>query len=77
MLNRLRKMRIKSGLTQQELADLINSNQRTISKWERGKSTPPAAVMQYFEEYFKEPKEHIFFEAFNYKMLLKSKFKQH
>ncbi|WP_338230836.1 helix-turn-helix transcriptional regulator [Lactiplantibacillus paraxiangfangensis] len=70
MENQLRKLREEKGLTQLELANLLKSNQRTVSKWERGKSTPKPSQMQFLEDYFHTPKEEIFFEAFNYKMLL-------
>lgn len=33
-------MRIKAGLTQEQLAKLIGSTQTTVSHWECGRSTP-------------------------------------
>lgn len=35
----LRRERKRLGLSQQELADLLDVQQRTISEWERGKVT--------------------------------------
>lgn len=74
MNNKLKELRSASGLTQDELAELIPNdvNQRTVSKWERGLSTPRPAQMQFLEDYFHIPKEEIFFGAFNYKTLLKT-----
>ena len=37
---RLKEMRQKSGLTQQEVADLININRGSYSNWENGKREP-------------------------------------
>ena len=72
MKNKLREIREKNGITQLELADLMDTKQATISKWELGRSTPKPYQMQRLEDYFKVPKELIFFDAFNYKMLLKN-----
>ena len=41
----MKKQRKKRKLTQQELADLINVNLRTIVKWENGYSKPKASYM--------------------------------
>ncbi|WP_394879157.1 helix-turn-helix transcriptional regulator [Levilactobacillus brevis] len=71
MRNNLKNLRENQGLTQTALAQMLNVSQRTISKWELGNSTPSPAQMQFLQELFKEPKEKIFFGAFNYKMLLK------
>ena len=38
--NRLRQLRIKSGLSQKELADRLYVNQTAVSQWERGITTP-------------------------------------
>lgn len=73
MRNSLKQIREKRGLTQQHLAALLNVSQRTISKWETGKSTPSAAQMQFLQEFFHVGKEDIFFEAFNYNLLLNIK----
>ena len=37
--------RKKKGLTQQQLADLLNVSNRAVSKWERGKNLPDASLM--------------------------------
>ena len=36
----IREFRINKGITQKELADLVNTNQSTISKWENGTLEP-------------------------------------
>ena len=38
--NFLAQLRNKKGLTQEQLAEMINVNYKTISKWECGNSTP-------------------------------------
>lgn len=37
---RLRELRIKKNITQQELANLVNVDRSTVSKWERDQSIP-------------------------------------
>lgn len=74
--NKLKQVREEQGLTQEELAKLLKVDQRTVSKWELGKSVPSVAIMQLLEDYSGVKKEAIFFEAFNYKKLLKIDIKQ-
>lgn len=74
--NKLKQVREEQGLTQEELAKLLKVDQRTVSKWELGKSVPSVAIMQLLEDYSGVKKEAIFFEAFNYKALLKIDIKQ-
>ena len=38
--NKLLKLRKEKGLSQEEVADLLNVSRQTISKWETGQSTP-------------------------------------
>ena len=33
------------GLTQMQLAELLNITDRAVSKWERGKSLPDSSIM--------------------------------
>jgi transcriptional regulator with XRE-family HTH domain len=37
----LKTARLAAGLTQAELAELIGVTRLTVSKWERGESSPP------------------------------------
>ncbi|GEP71980.1 hypothetical protein FD12_GL001589 [Lentilactobacillus rapi DSM 19907 = JCM 15042] len=66
MNNKLAELRTKKSMTQKELAKALNTNDRTLGAWERGKRTPRPAQMQKIEDYFGVPKEEIFFEAFSY-----------
>ncbi len=40
----LRRVRVSSGLTQSDLADMLNVDQATISRWERGAQMPDNAM---------------------------------
>lgn len=42
----LRNLRLSRGLTQEEMAELINSNQASITAWERGVRMPPLLTIQ-------------------------------
>lgn len=73
MKNNLKKIRMEAGISQESLANLLNVSQKTVSSWEIGRSTPKPSQMQHLEDFFKVPKEKIFFTAFNYKNELKRK----
>ena len=66
MKNNLAKLRNKRSLTQAKLAEILGANQKTVSSWENGRRTPKYAMMQKIEDFFGEPKEKIFFDAFTY-----------
>ena len=74
--NTLKTIRERKGLTQEELAVVLKVNQRTISKWEHGKSVPSVAIMQLLEDYLGVKKEKLFYGAFNYERLLNLNLKQ-
>ena len=40
----LRRVRVSSGLTQSDLADMLSVDQATISRWERGAQMPDGAM---------------------------------
>jgi transcriptional regulator with XRE-family HTH domain len=42
---RLKELRKQRGITQRELADMIKSNNNTVSNWEKGVSRPTAPVV--------------------------------
>lgn len=44
--NRLKAIRKERGLTQRELADIIKSNNNTVSNWEKGVSRPTTPVVE-------------------------------
>ena len=66
MATKLKVLRAEHDLTQEELASALGTTQKVISSWETGNATPRPAMMQKVEDYFKVPKEEIFFTAFNY-----------
>ena len=53
MSNRIRELRKKKKLTQDELADEINVTKLTISRWERGERVPKSDKAQQLAEFFK------------------------
>lgn len=66
MATKLKVLRAEHDLTQEDLAEILGTNQKVISTWESGKSVPRPVMMQKIEDYFHVPKEEIFFTAFNY-----------
>ena len=43
----LARMRLARGMTQQQLADAVGSQQKEVTRWETGKQTPrPAKLLQ-------------------------------
>ncbi len=46
------KLRIKKGLTQQELADLIPISRQAVSKWERGITIPDSSTLLILSKIF-------------------------
>ena len=44
-MNRIREFRLKAGLTQAQLADMINKPQHHISRWENGTHAPSVKVL--------------------------------
>ena len=71
--NEMGKLRRSKGLSQTQLAEKvteatgINIDQRTISTWETGHTSPKPFQYQFLEDFFGVPKEVIFADAFNYK----------
>ena len=41
----IQNFRIKKGLTQEELADIVGVDRSSVAKWETGKSAPRAAML--------------------------------
>ncbi|EPH96515.1 DNA-binding helix-turn-helix protein [Enterococcus faecalis 13-SD-W-01] len=73
--NKLNEARNKKGISQEQLALLLEVSQKTVSSWEIGRTLPKPYQMQHLEDIFDMPKEDIFFTAFNYKNELKDKSK--
>lgn len=49
---KLMKLRKEKGLSQQELADVLNVSRQTVSKWELGETTPEIGKLVQISEYF-------------------------
>ena len=50
--NNLKELRIKSGLTQEQLAEKLNVNLRTYQGWEIGKSRPNYETLEKIINFF-------------------------
>ena len=61
--NRLYKMRKRSGLTQNELAKMLNVTNKAVSKWENGKSKPGIGTIKKLAVIFKTPIESLLLDA--------------
>jgi len=64
----LRELRLQKQFDQLKMAAELKTNEKTYGAWERGYRTPRPSDMQRIEDYFGVPKEHIFFEAFDYEV---------
>ena len=51
-MERLRELRLEKGLTQQQLANAVNVNQRTISQYERGINEPDIKTLKKLSAFF-------------------------
>lgn len=50
--DRIKQLRIKEGLTQQKLADMLNTTKGTVSNYETGYSTPDYETLQKIADFF-------------------------
>lgn len=50
--NNLIKLRTQKKLTQSELAEKINYTDKSVSKWERGDTTPPIDVLKELADFY-------------------------
>lgn len=50
----LRNLRIAFGLSQAQLAEKLDVNQRTVSAWEKGVCEPSLATLTQISEFFDE-----------------------
>ena len=48
----IRKLRIDKGLTQRELAQLINVSDKAVSKWECGNGMPDLSILPNLSKVF-------------------------
>jgi putative transcriptional regulator len=60
VLNRLEAVRTKSGLSRQELADLVGVHYQTIGYIERGEYSPSLVLALRIAEELKTPVEKLF-----------------
>ena len=44
-MNAILKLRVRKGITQEELARYVSVDRTTVTKWETGKSKPRVAVL--------------------------------
>lgn len=44
-MNKIKEFRLKAGLTQAELAEMIGKPQQHISRWENGERTPSVKAL--------------------------------
>lgn len=49
---KLKMLRKKKGLTQQEIADLLNVNRVTYTNWEKGKREPNYEKLEKIADFF-------------------------
>lgn len=58
--NIIKNLRILRGLSQKQLADMIDRSPNTISNWEKGSVTPDADVLEPLCEIFKVNPNQLF-----------------
>ena len=58
--NNIKNLRILRGLSQKQLADMIDRSPNTISNWEKGSVTPDADVLEPLCEIFKVNPNQLF-----------------
>lgn len=61
-MNRLRFLRKKHKLTQNDLAKLLNTTQNTVSNWESGRQEPSYEKLIIISRVFRVPIEYLFGE---------------
>lgn len=44
--NNIKNLRIEKGLSQKDLAALLNVSHKTVSHWESGYTEPPIAILK-------------------------------
>lgn len=57
----LKLLRLSAGITQAELAKMLNVNQRTISAWEKGVCEPSFELLAKLSEIFHETLDDLVF----------------
>ena len=49
---KLKELRIENGLTQKQLADVLETTDDSIYSWERGRSQPSLEMLRSIADYF-------------------------
>ena len=57
--DRLKELRVASGLSQMQLAIKLNISQSAIAKWELGKTEPTASAIIMISKFFNETTDYI------------------
>ena len=57
--NRLKELRTAKGLSQMQLAKLLDFSQSAIAKWELGKTEPTASAIIILAKFFDETTDYI------------------
>ena len=52
---RLKAARKAAGLSQQQLANMLEVDRKTVNRWENGQSSPSARHLRYLERYLGQP----------------------
>ena len=50
--NFLKKLRKEKGITQEQLAEILNVSGRTVSRWETGNNMPDISILVYIADYY-------------------------
>ena len=53
------RLRREAGMTQLELAEILNYSDKAISKWERGESIPDVGTLKQIAERFSETVDYL------------------
>lgn len=57
--DRLRELRTARGLSQMQLAKMLNISQSAVAKWELGKTEPTASAIIKLAKFFDESTDYI------------------
>lgn len=60
--DRLRKLRLRANLTQQDVADKLHITRQSISKWEKNISLPPLSIINDLVIIFSCTLDELFYE---------------
>jgi len=58
-MNRIKLLRKKKGMSQEELAGALNIHQTAVSQWETGKTSPDMSVIPALSEFFNVTSDYL------------------